>query len=203
MPLSQQARLLRVLQEREITRLGSNKVTPIDVRVIAATNRDLKESVRRGTFREDLYYRLCVLTLQIPPLRERKEDIPLLVQYFVDQFSPERKLRISPEIMRQIASYSWPGNIRELRNFCERAAVLGDGEIDQSLIHQLLPDQAVPRQAEEPPISGAPPAGQGEDDLLILLEALRQCGGNKTQAAAKLGISRVTLWRRLREFGLS
>lgn len=204
MPLSQQARLLRVLQEREITRLGSNKVTPIDVRVIAATNRDLKESVHRGTFREDLYYRLCVLTLRIPPLRERKDDIPLLVRYFVAQFSPDRKLHIPPEVMNRIVSYSWPGNIRELRNFCERAAVLGDGEINQDLIEELLPDQVVSRQAiEEPKISPDLPAPQDEDDLLVLLEALRQCGGNKTRAAETLGISRVTLWRRLRELGLT
>ena len=123
--------------------------------------------------------------------------------FFLKHYSPEQKLLIPPEVMSRIASYSWPGNIRELRNFCERAAVLRDREIDQDVVKELLSDQAAPQQAAETPkIPRDLPAPQSEDDLLILLEALRQCGGNKTRAAERLGISRVTLWRRLRELGL-
>lgn len=195
MPLSQQARLLRVLQEREITRLGGSKVTPINVRVIAATNRDLKKSVQEGTFREDLYYRLCVLILRIPPLRERKEDISLLVRYFVDQFSPQRKLEITPSAMAQIVSGNWPGNVRELRNFCERLVVLSPGNIDRELVEQLMQEET--SDSEKMPV---PP--QQDEETMVILEALREANGNKTRAAQQLGISRVTLWRRLRELGI-
>lgn len=196
MPLSQQSRLLRVLQEREITRLGGSKVTPINVRVIAATNRDLKRLVQDGSFREDLYYRLCVLTLRLPPLRERKEDIALLVRYFVEQFSGGKPLPITPEAMDQIAQCSWMGNIRELRNFCERLVVLCSGCIDQSLVTAQLREEpeAAPSHAHQPVPDG--------EEAAVILEALREAGGNKTAAAQALGISRVTLWRKLRQLGL-
>jgi len=195
MPLSQQSRLLRVLQEREITRLGDNKVTPINVRVIAATNRDLKQLVQNGRFREDLYYRLCVLTLRLPPLRERKEDIALLVRYFVEQFSGGKSLLVTPEAMDRIAQGSWMGNIRELRNFCERLVVLCSGCIDLPLVIA---------QMKEEPEGYAPTTRPStlDEEAAVILEALRESEGNKTAAAQALGMSRVTLWRKLRQLGL-
>jgi transcriptional regulator with PAS, ATPase and Fis domain len=195
MPLSQQSRLLRVLQEREITRLGASKVTPINVRVIAATNRDLKKLVQDGSFREDLYYRLCVLTLRLPPLRERKEDIGLLVRYFLEQFSEGKIRSITVEALDKITQCSWKGNIRELRNFCERLAVLSCGQIDLPLVEAQLADE--PKPIQVPSCLSSP-----DDELAVILEALQEAGGNKTAAAEALGISRVTLWRKLRQLGL-
>lgn len=196
MPLSQQARLLRVLQEREITRLGSSKVTPIDVRVIAATNKDLKELVRTGAFREDLYYRLCVLTLYLPPLRERREDIALLSRFFVGQFFSGKSFSISEKALQALSRQPWTGNVRELRNFCERLSVLApNGVIDETLTANLLEQGGVAAERTQ-----SPPAEKLETD--VLLEALDSCGGNRTLAAQALGVSRVTLWRRMRELGL-
>ena len=194
-PLGLQGRLLRVLQEREITRLGASKVTPINVRVIAATNRDLKKLVQDGSFREDLYYRLCVLTLRLPPLRERKEDIGLLVRYFLEQFSEGKIRSITVEALDKITQCSWKGNIRELRNFCERLAVLSCGQIDLPLVEAQLADE--PKPIQVPSCLSSP-----DDELAVILEALQEAGGNKTAAAEALGISRVTLWRKLRQLGL-
>ncbi|SCI25794.1 (S)-limonene 6-monooxygenase [uncultured Oscillibacter sp.] len=195
MPFSQQSRLLRVLQEQEITRLGASKVTPINVRVIAATNRDLKKLVQDGSFREDLYYRLCVLTLRLPPLRERKEDIGLLVHYFLEQFSEGKIPSVTEEALDKITEHSWKGNIRELRNFCERLAVLSRGQIDLPLAEAQLIDE--PQSIQVPSCLSSP-----DDELAVILEALQEAGGNKTAAAEALGISRVTLWRKLRQLGL-
>ena len=177
MPLALQSRLLRVIQEREIMRIGHDKVIPIDVRIIAASNRNLYEQVRKGEFREDLYYRLNVLDLTLPPLRERGGDIALLAQAFLDEF--------------QIGQ----GNIRELRNFCERLSVLCGGIdlIDARALKRFLPGGALPAQSEE---------GMREELLPgreKICAALKAANGNKTAAAQMLGISRVTLWRQLKK----
>lgn len=194
MPLSQQARLLRVLQEREITRLGSDKITPINVRIIAATNKNLQSLVSKGMFREDLYYRLCVLSLQLPPLRKRVEDIPLLVQSFLSQFQPqniEQPLEISQEALSLLKTYTWPGNIRELKNFCERLAVLTPShKIEASLVQELF--------FNDIPQNSLPPSSNTLD-VTTILNALESTGGNKTKAAELLGINRSTLWRYLKQ----
>lgn len=193
MPLSQQARLLRVLQEREITRLGSSKIIPVDIRIIAATNKNLQTLVSSGRFRQDLYYRLCVLTLHLPPLRERPEDIPLLIRHFLDLFGCGKP--VEQEAQKLLMQHIWPGNVRELQNFCERLSVLSSGStIKTDLVRQLL---AYDGASSSP----APPATVSNMDRQIILEALQEANGNKSQAAQALGISRVTLWRRLKEMG--
>lgn len=197
-PLSTQTKLLRVLEEREFERVGGTQVFKVDIRVIAATNENLQELVRKGKFREDLYYRLKVIEIPVPPLRERKEDIPDLVEYFLAQYSKEldRKIdKISPETMRLLTNYSWPGNIRELKNVIERALVLGTGN--------TLEPGHLPLEIKE----GTPTtkANLPNDWSLSSAEkwhierALRHTNGNKTKAAELLGISRNRLDRKLKE----
>lgn len=200
MPLALQGRLLRVLQEREIMRLGHDKVIPIDVRIITATNKDLREQVERGLFREDLYYRIDVLGISIPPLRERGEDIALLAQHFLEEFCRQQDrdpLILSPEAGALLCAQSWKGNIRELRNFCERLAVLWewDTSVSAAGLSSFLFDGGLPaRQLAEAPAEDAP-------NLASIEEALAAAAGNKTLAAQMLGISRVTLWRQLKRLG--
>lgn len=179
-------------------RIGHDKVIPIDVRIIAATNKDLREQVRRGLFREDLFYRIDVLGLSIPPLRERGADAPLLARAFLSEFcSAEGRptLTLTPDAEALLTRRAWPGNIRELRNFCERIAVLcRDAEtVDAAALEQLLSYGAAFRPASAPP-PAAPPAL----DAAAIREALEAAGGNKTLAAELLGVSRVTLWRQLK-----
>jgi two-component system, NtrC family, response regulator HydG len=189
-----QVKLLRVLQEREIRRVGETRTRPIDVRVLAATNRDLAARMASGAFREDLYYRLRVVEVAIPPLRERREDILPLARFFVDRFRGKLKLpelRLSAESIRYLIDYPWPGNVRELENAIEHAAVLSR---DGRLTPDLLPAGIVHPTA-------APAAGRrtladvGRDHIR---EVLRQTGGSRRKAAAILGISSTTLWRRLK-----
>jgi formate hydrogenlyase transcriptional activator len=148
MPLEVQAKLLRVLQEHEFERVGGSQTLGVDVRVIAATNRDLAEAVKAGKFRSDLFYRLNVLPLTVPPLRERREDVPLLVMFFLQKFAKElgkRVSRVAEETMRRLGAYSWPGNIRELQNVIERAVVLAAGnelKVDESLVPVAAPAPA-------------------------------------------------------------
>ena len=197
MPLALQSRLLRVIQEREIMRIGHDKVIPIDVRIIAASNRNLYEQVRKGEFREDLYYRLNVLDLTLPPLRERGGDIALLAQAFLDEFQigqGKPKICFSEEAKGLLEQQIWQGNIRELRNFCERLSVLCGGIdlIDARALKRFLPGGALPAQSEE---------GMREELLPgreKICAALKAANGNKTAAAQMLGISRVTLWRQLK-----
>ena len=198
MPLALQSRLLRVIQEREIMRIGHDKVIPIDVRIIAASNRNLYEQVRKGEFREDLYYRLNVLDLTLPPLRERGGDIALLAQAFLDEFQigqGKPKICFSEEAKGLLEQQIWQGNIRELRNFCERLSVLCGGIdlIDARALKRFLPGGALPAQSEE---------GMREELLPgreKICAALKAANGNKTAAAQMLGISRVTLWRQLKK----
>ena len=198
-----QVKLLRVLQEREFERLGSNKTRHIDVRVIAATNRDLREALEQGAFREDLYYRLNVVPINIPPLRERKQDIPFLAEYFLRKLGPDsgsRVERIADAAMRKLVEYHWPGNVRELENVIERSLVMCTGrEIEAGDIHL----EGAPR----PRAAGSEftlPDGMTLDayEQEIIREALKRADGNKSQAARALGLTRNALRYRLTQMGL-
>lgn len=203
-PASVQVKLLRVLQEREFERLGSNKTRHIDVRVIAATNADLRAALEQGTFRQDLYYRLNVVPINLPPLRERKEDIPFLADHFMKKHSRElrgKEARLTDAAVEKLMSYHWPGNVRELENVIERSLVLGSGEfLDAAEIK--LDTNPQPRAAS----SGAPvlPDGMTLDQLEqeIIRDALERSHGNKSQAARLLGITRNALRYRLSQMGL-
>jgi DNA-binding NtrC family response regulator len=202
-PPSIQVKLLRVLQEREFERLGSNKTRQIDVRVLAATNVDLREALERGTFREDLYYRLNVVPVDIPPLRDRKEDIPFLAQHFLDKLMRDtgsRVERLSEEAVRRLESYHWPGNVRELENVIERSVVLCS---DTVLTAEDVRLDIAPR-AKNSGGDGFLPEGVTleEHEQNIIREALRRADGNKSQAARLLGLTRNALRYRLTQMGL-
>ena len=196
-PPSAQIKLLRVIQTQKFERIGGEQTLAVNVRIIAATNKDLLQEVKDGHFREDLYYRLNVIPIQLPPLSKRRNDIPLQARYFMRRFAAEQGKDInefSPETMRRLLDYSWPGNVRELENSIEHAVVLAKGnriEISDfpSALHY--------------PSSPAKTGSQGtilENEAKLLKEALDECGWNKKQAARRLGISRNTLYRKLRKF---
>jgi DNA-binding NtrC family response regulator len=204
-PAPIQVKLLRVLQEREFERLGGTKTLKVDVRMIAATNRDLRAALEEGTFREDLYYRLNVVPIDIPPLREHKEDIPDLVNHFLARFAAESEKQIegiTPAALASLTDYHWPGNIRQLENMVERAVALSSGPmIDVQDIHL----DTSGRKAEAPAGSdNFLPEGmtleQWEDNMIR--EALRRANGNKSQAARLLGLSRNALRYRLSKLGV-
>ena len=201
-PPAIQVKLLRVLQERELERLGSNKTKQIDVRVIAATNSDLRVALENGTFREDLYYRLNVLPINIPPLRERKVDIPYLAEHFVQKVSKEmgRACRISDDALEKMMAYDWPGNVRELENAVERSILLCSGDLLDAADVRL--DAARTKPAGT--ISNFLPEGMNLDqyEQSIIREALRRAGGNKSHAARLLGITRNALRYRLSQMGI-
>jgi transcriptional regulator with PAS, ATPase and Fis domain len=187
-PLSLQGRLLRVLQEREVIRLGHDRVIPVDVRVLCATNRDLHRLVEEGNFRRDLYWRLNVLSLSIPPLRERRDDIVPLMLQFLDTLSPSGNHGIvfSGDALSFLTQYPWPGNVRELRNLCERLTVVHTGKtVDAAFLTHLMEY----RESTQPLRSG--PTGMEEIE-----RALAQAGGKITRAAEILGVHRATLWRK-------
>ena len=192
-----QTTLLRVIQEKEVRPLGSDKVIPIDIRIIVATNKNFKHEVDRGNIRSDLFYRLNILRLYIPPLRLRQNDIPLLVRHFIEQGAArlDKGISISTEAMSVLKTHSWPGNIRELQNVIERLCVTCDGKIDQNLVMENL-DECNLHQPE----SSERIACLKKNHML---EVLRQCGNNKMAAAQRLGISRTTLWRELKRTGAS
>ncbi len=193
-----QAKILRVIQERCFNHLGSTKPIQVDVRILAATNKDLEKMIHQGTFREDLYYRLNVVSILAPLLRERKEDIPLLAQHFLTRYATLRGKKIksiSPQVMDQLCRYSWPGNIRELENVMERAIILSSGEI--ILLSDLPPHlrSAFPREELSP-------SSLKEAERKLILDALRATGGNQSRAAQLLGIHRTSLWRKLKTYDL-
>jgi transcriptional regulator with PAS, ATPase and Fis domain len=201
-----QAGLLRVLEERKLMRVGGTHLVSVDVRVIAASNVNLKEAVAAGRFREDLYYRLSVLVAVIPPLRDRREDIAVLARHFLDRLvrgAPRRVDGIAPAALDALTAYRWPGNVRELRNVIERAVMLGASETIE--VDDLPPDVRGPHSAP----ASAPAAGEqvalpmpfDELERRNLLAALAASSGNKTRAARLLGIDRVTLYNRLRKYG--
>jgi len=203
MPLSMQAKLLRVLQEREVTRVGGEKVIPVDVRVIAATNKDLDDLKNEGAFREDLYYRLNVVRLEIPPLRERREDIPLLARYFLDMFAAKNNKEIkgfTPGAMDRLIRYDWPGNVRELMNAVERGVVLARTEYlddqDFAMIQTAIqkPSETSPYVDHNLPLEAV--------EKTAILRMLESVSGNKSEAARRLGITRKTLHKKLKKYGV-
>jgi Nif-specific regulatory protein len=197
-----QAKLLRVLQEREVERVGGTRPIKLDIRLIAATNRDLKEASRAGTFRQDLYYRLNVVSLRMPALRERREDIPLLANFFAARYSEKVKRRVagvSPKARACLMRYDWPGNVRELENAIERAVVLGSAEM---ILPEDLPDSVL----EEATPAGEPVTalhdGVRETKKALIERAIEQAGGNYTEAARILGVHPNHLFRLIRTLNL-
>jgi len=206
MPFLLQAKLLRVLQEKEVVRLGDDKVIPIDVRVLSATNKNLKDEINRGRFREDLYYRLCVLSLTIPPLRMRKEDIYELSQAFITRYNEEFCKNIqglTTEAYDMLMSMDWTGNIRQLRNFIERSVVLCKGDvIDAEIIQNSLDEEEKSQGTSaitNKRINDAGLISEIEKDLIKKL--MIETKGDKYEVAKRLGISPTTLWRRMKKFG--
>ena len=204
-PPAIQVKLLRVLQEREFERLGGTKTIKVDVRLIAATNRDLRAALEEGTFREDLYYRLNVVAIDIPPLRDHKEDIPALATFFLEKFARESGKptpRITPQALKLLMDFHWPGNVRELENILARSVTLAAGPtLDAADIHL---DSARPRphaDAAAPVLPDGVTLEQWEEE--IIREALRRANGNKSQAARALGLSRNALRYRLSQMGVS
>jgi two-component system, NtrC family, response regulator HydG len=205
MPLTMQVKLLRVLQERELTRVGGEKVIPVDVRVIAATNKDLVDLKNKGLFREDLYYRLNVVSLEIPPLTGRREDIPLLAQHFLEIFVEKNNKKIkgfTPKAMDQLVRYDWPGNVRELMNAVERAVVLARTDyLDDQDFSILQPSiqQPTPVLSDFDLIDNISLEDVEKTAILRMLESV---AGNKSEAARRLGITRKTLHKKLKKYGV-
>ena len=203
MPLMMQVKLLRVLQERELMRVGSTQPIDINVRVVAASNRDLQAAVDEGQMRQDLFFRLNVVTLSLPPLRERREDIPLLAYYLLRKFSAlmDRDINeITPEAMQRLVDYDYPGNIRELSNFIERAVALTqDNILDVQHLPQSLGSLTV--RVFKPEMASTPTTLE-EQETEHILNVLKMADGNKTRAAQILGIDRVSLWRKLKKLGI-
>ena len=200
-----QAKLLRVLQEREIERVGGTRSIKIDVRVIAATNTNLKDAVSRGTFREDLYYRLNVVPIVVPPLRERAQDVPLLAEYFLRRDTRDFNKRIeglSPEAVAALQAYRWPGNVRELENVIERCVVLADGPVIQ--LNDLPLDVLLPQQATRVRAAEALPLNEATDQFerQIVLRVLERVGWNLTEAGRILAIHRNSLRMKLARWGV-
>jgi len=199
-PLEVQAKLLRAIQEKEIRPVGSSNIHKFEARIVAATNRDLKKSVQEGKFREDLFYRLHVIPVSIPPLRERKEDIPLLADYFIRKYSTDRRKvkGLSPEALELLISYSWPGNVRELENVIQQAIILGTSEWIRKV--DLPPDILHPFQQTRGKISAIKPLEELEKEAIV--NALRITSGNKLEAAHLLGIGKTTLYEKIKRYGL-
>ena len=206
MSVAMQAKLLRVLQEKEIQRVGGEEVIEVDVRVLAATNRDLKVEIDKGRFREDLYYRLNVVTLSVPALRERREDIPLLARHFLDTFAATNRKQIkgfTPQAMDRLLRYDWPGNVRELMNAVERGVILCRSEY---VTEEDFPLSLREPGADEPDMLAAMDLPVDlpleEVEKATILRTLEAAGGNKSEAARRLGITRRTLHKKLKKYGV-
>lgn len=197
--LSSQVKLLRFLQNGEIRRVGDNKPINLDVRIIVATNKDLEEATKNGSFRKDLFYRLNVIRIHLPPLRERREDIPVLTNYFINVYSNKlgkKPPEMSAEAISLIQNYPWPGNVRELENVIERSVTLARGEKitgDDLALQCPLPTDLI----EE---TGGIRATLALQERKTIIESLRRCAGNRKKAASNLGISTTTLWRKMKEY---
>jgi two-component system, NtrC family, response regulator AtoC len=205
LPLEMQAKLLRVLQEREVRPVGSNEHHNVDVRVIAATNRDLEAAYRDGTFRKDLYFRLNVVTVHLPSLRERRSDIPMLVHHFLNRYAPSTNLHVTPAAMKSLLQYEWPGNVRELENCIARAVTLGDRQvIDVSDLPPAIradSGEAAPRVFSEG--SAVSTTALAEMERMTILKVFEQAHGDKALAGRMLGISRATLYRKLKRYNIA
>jgi len=201
LPLELQAKLLRVLQEKEVRPVGSNVKVPVDVRVIAATNRDLESSYRAGTFRKDLYFRLNVVTVHLPSLRERRSDIPQLAHCFLDRYAPGENIQVTPNAMKSFLQYDWPGNVRELENCIARAVALGDHRtID---VGDLPPAVRVGQEADaQATDSTLSTTALSDLERITILRVFEQAGGDKALAGRMLGISRATLYRKLKQYNI-
>jgi two-component system response regulator HydG len=206
MSVAMQAKLLRVLQEKEIQRVGGEEVIKVDVRVMAATNKDLREEIEAGRFREDLYYRLNVLTLPVPALRQRAEDIPLLAQHFLETFAEKNRKPIkgfSPQAMDRMVRYNWPGNVRELMNAVERSVILcrseyiSEVDFPLSVLDATAQEQEMVK-GEEMPVD----LPLEEVEKVTILNTLESAGGNKSETARRLGITRRTLHKKLKKYGV-
>ncbi len=206
LPLDMQAKLLRVLEEREYERIGGNQKIAVDIRVIAATNEHLSDMVQKGKFREDLYYRLNVLQLFLPPLRERKEDIPLLAEHILDNFCRQYNhptVRLSNGAMERLQAHDWPGNVRELRNAMERALMVSEGRVlyTKDLPDIFLDGEVMPQTADhDVPLTLATAVEAAEADAIR--RALIRCDGSRTEAAKLLGIHRTGLHKKMKQFGI-
>jgi transcriptional regulator with PAS, ATPase and Fis domain len=196
LPKELQAKLLRVIQEREVRRVGATQRLPVNVRIVAATNRDLRQAVEKGTFREDLYYRVNVFSITLPPLREHRSDIPLLVTAFLNKFAdPSRPITsIAKELWTEVMAYDWPGNVRELENFVERSIALGSGPVlrneDEGLILGRTGENIVHASAEPLCVM----------ERRAVLKALSETAGDKVAAARILGIGKTTMYRKLKRY---
>jgi DNA-binding NtrC family response regulator len=205
LPLEMQAKLLRVLQEKEVRPVGSNEKVSVDVRVIAATNRDLEAAYRGGTFRKDLYFRLNVVTVHLPSLRERRSDIPMLAHHFLDRYAPGTNLQVTAAAMKSLLHYDWPGNVRELENCIARAVTLGDRQVID--VNDLPP--AI--RTEQPGTTAMTPQDSAslsttalaEMERMTILRVFEQANGDKALAGKMLGISRATLYRKLKRYNIA
>jgi transcriptional regulator with PAS, ATPase and Fis domain len=200
MPMTTQAKILRVLQEREFERVGGTGKIQVDVRIIVATNKNLTEMVKTGTFREDLFYRLNVFNIHLPPLRERREDIPALVNHFAG--SAEKAARISSRTMQLLLGHSWPGNIRELQNVIERADVIAEGNIEP---RHLPPEiHGVVGIPENEMVSDGKPIDErlAEIEMGLIIEAITRAGGSQVRASQYLGINQRSLWHRIKKYNI-
>jgi two-component system, NtrC family, response regulator AtoC len=205
LPLEMQAKLLRVLQEKEVRPVGSNEKVSVDVRVIAATNRDLEAAYRAGTFRKDLYFRLNVVTVHLPSLRERRSDIPMLVHHFLDRYAPGTNLQVTAAAMKSLLHYDWPGNVRELENCIARAVTLGDRRVIDVI------DLPPAIRSEQPATTAMAPqdaaslstTALAEMERMTILRVFEQANGDKALAGKMLGISRATLYRKLKRYNIA
>ena len=204
LPLELQAKLLRVLQEKEVRPVGSNQKVKVDVRVVVATNRDLEAEYRNGTFRKDLYFRLNVVTVHLPALRERRSDIPMLAHWFLDRHAPGSSMQVTHTAMKCLLQYDWPGNVRELENCIERAVALGDGKtIDLSDLPPTIASASPSPELAESTIAGPVSSTDLEDIERATIERVfEQVKGDKAMAGKMLGISRATLYRKLKRYNI-
>jgi len=204
LPLEMQTKLLRVLQEKEVRPVGRNEKINVDVRVIAATNRDLESAYRAGTFRKDLYFRLNVVTVHLPPLRERRSDIPMLVRHFLNRYAPGTHLPITPAAMKCLLQYDWPGNVRELENCIARAVTLGDQHVIdvQDLPPAIRTEQAASSEMTAQDASSFSTTALAEMEKMTILRVFDQAHGDKALAGKMLGISRATLYRKLKRYNI-
>jgi two-component system, NtrC family, response regulator AtoC len=204
LPLEMQAKLLRVLQEKEVRPVGSNDQVGVDVRVIAATNRDLEAAYRDGTFRKDLYFRLNVVTVHLPALRDRRSDVPMLVHHFLDRYAPGGNLQVTPAAMKSLLHYDWPGNVRELENCIARAVTLGDRHIidvgDLPPAIRTEQPSAAPMSAQD--AASLSTTALAEMERMTILRVFEQANGDKALAGKMLGISRATLYRKLKRYNI-
>ena len=202
LPLELQAKLLRVLQEKEVRPVGSNTKVPVDVRVIAATNRDLEASYRDGLFRKDLYFRLNVVTVNVPCLRDRRSDIPQLAHCFLDRYAPGEGIQITPAAMKSFLQYDWPGNVRELENCIARAVALGDHHmIDSSDLPPTL-RSLQEKGSDGPDATAISTTALADLERMTILRVFERAGGDKALTGRMLGISRATLYRKLKQYNI-